>query len=689
MKKILTISIGVLFIIGLTNCNATEKQNVPQWRQNLASAIPYKIADTQGVTVQSVEGRHILQAKDRFKLVLTPAEGDVWNMEAVSVLGLMLKNTGPTDLILDLMLGNAGATSWSDSSLGRTIIKPGEEIPLAVALTHRTKPGKKVNPDYLRMSGLPNGHFGHWDTIDSARVKSLIITCNQKGVYACELAEMFPLQKMDESRTGVFPFIDKYGQYILKEWHGKVRSDKDILEGVEIEKKLEKELGTSTGFDQYGGWKEGPKLEAAGFFRFEKYKGKWWFIDPEGYLFWSYGVDCVGIKFAGQTPLERNSSVFQDLPAMDDPQFGQFYVKLDVEHNYALLKDVPHHDFTAANLYRKYGKAWAQKSVDQDIARLKYCHLNTIGAWSDYAVVAQKKVPYTVMLHYIYAFGGEKLPDPFNPESRAGLRKAIQEYPVPFKNDPWCLGAFVDNELRWTNTAREMVANILSYELPNTEVKKVFQGWLKEKYATVAALNEAWKTQFAAWDDLLKITNKSVIKDMSDADCSALAKVYAEAYFKMVKEELNNYSPHLLYLGCRFNVAPREAIETAAKYVDAISANIYSYTPAANRYNIVNKPLLITEFHFVNTGGNNLGCGMYSAQDAVQQGRLFRAYISDVVASPLVVGAHWFQWRDQNVGGRYDGENYNVGFFDVADQPNEDLIRAAEEAGRNLYNSVK
>ena len=51
--------------------------------------------------------------------------------------------------------------------------------------------------------------------------------------------------------------------------------------------------------------------------------------------------------------------------------------------------------------------------------------------------------------------------------------------------------------------------------------------------------------------------------------------------------------------------------------------------------------------------------------------------------------AHWFQWRDQNVGGRYDDESYDVGFFDVADIPNEDFIRAVEEYGRNLYNSIK
>ena len=672
-------------MIGLSSCSAANKQNAFQWQQNLTSVIPYKISKADGLSVQSVKGRHILQAKDGFQLVLVPAQGDVWNMESVSVLGLMFRNTGQTEMILNMMLGNTGANDWSNSSLGCTIVKAGEELPLAVALGRRSKNRQKAHPAYLKMSGMPNGHFSHWHTIDPGRVKNLVITCAQKGDHAFELAQMFGLQKMNETHMGDFPFIDKYGQYIHKEWPDKVHSDKDLLKSIALENKLEQELGEPTGFSKYGGFKDGPKFEATGFFRTQRYKGRWWFIDPEGYLFWSYGVDCVGVEHAGQTPLERDPSVFQGLPARDDKEFGQFYVKRD----YALLEDIPHYDYTRANLYRKYGKDWAKRYVAQDIGRLKYCHLNTIGAWSEDKVVAQKKVPYTVTLHYVCVFAAEKLPDPFDPETRAGLRKAIHEYPVPFKNDPWCLGAFVNNELHWKNNSRDLIATVLSYEQANTEVKKVFQGWLKEKYTTVAALNEAWKTQFTAWDDLLKVTDKAVFKDADGTDCSALATLFAEAFFKMVREELNNYSPKLLYLGCRFNVGPSEVIKTAAKYADVISANIYSYSPGSGRYSVMDKPILITEFHFVNTAGSNLGGGLRSAQNAVQQGRLFGAYIAEAVDHPQIIGAHWFQWRDQNVGGRFDGENYDVGFFDVADIPNKDLIRAAEECGRNLYNIIK
>jgi hypothetical protein len=654
------------------------------------SSIPfaYKFETVGGAAVESGDGRHVVQVKDGFKLVLVPEQGGVWNMEAVSVLGVGFKNTGSSDLVMDLMLCNDGATGWSDSSLGRTIVKPGEEIPLAVALGRRND-NYNERPGYFRMSGLPNGTFGHWHTIDPARVIRLVITCNSAGDHSFELGQMAALQPMDESRMGVFPFIDKYGQYMLKDWPGKVHSDEDIRKAVAAEKKLQKELSAPTGFDPYGGWADGPRFEATGYFRTQQVDGTWWFVDPDGHLFWSFGVTCVGTEFAAQTPLGRDPAVFKDLPGEDDPEFGPFRSLREVEHDYQTIAGVPHYEFTQANLYRKYGKDWRRKSVEQDLARLQYCHLNTIGAWSDDAMVAKRKIPYTAMVHYEYAFAAQKLPDPFNPETRAGLRKALNEYPVPFKDDPWCLGAFVNNELHWHNHAFELIPDILGWKEPDTEVKKVFRDWLKEKYGAVEALNEAWKLQLSGWDDLLKGTDADLFRNADRDDCSALASLFADAFFKMVREELDHYAPRVLYFGCRFNVAPPEVIKALAKYADVISANVYSYSSAAGRYGITDKPVLISEYHFVNVGGGNLGGGLRSAQDAVQQGRQLEEYIKAAVNDPKIIGAHWFEWRDQNVGGRYDGENYACGFFDVADVPNEPLIRAAAEAGRNLYRNSK
>ena len=49
-----------------------------------------------------------------------------------------------------------------------------------------------------------------------------------------------------------------------------------------------------------------------------------------------------------------------------------------------------------------------------------------------------------------------------------------------------------------------------------------------------------------------------------------------------------------------------------------------------------------------------------------------------------MVGTHWFQWLDQPVTGRSDGENYNIGFIDATDRPYAELAAAARETHARL-----
>jgi len=690
MTRVFKILISVLFVIGLTSCSEAEKQGVVKQSRSHSVTFPYQVGTMEGLSIENVENDHYaLKGGDGgFRLLLTPVEGDSWDMRSVSILGLMMKNTGDTEMVLDLMLGNDGATNWSNSSLGRTVIKPGEELPLGVVLYRGMS--QYSNAHYAKMSGKPNGHRRHWHTINPALVRNLRIESNSPGQHRFEIARMFPLQAINNASMLEIPFIDKYGQYMHADWPGKVNADQDFASGISAEKELASELDRPTGFSKYGGWKMGPRFEATGFFHTTKYKGKWWFVDPDGYLFWSHGVTGVGAQDAGMAPLRDDLSIFAELPTKDDPGLGQFLVGVDVEgHDYSLLEDVPHYDFTRANLYRKYGEDWNKRFIAQTVKRLQYSNLNTIGAWSDPEIISLRKVPYTAIIHYEYAFAAGKLPDPFDPATRAGLRKSLREYPVDFKDDPWLLGVFVNNELRWENDSRALIASIMGYSQEASEVKTVFQTWLKNKYVTIDAFNKAWHTDFQVWEDLLTSKDKSLFKQANDGDCRVLASLFAEAYFKMVNEELSVYSPNHLYLGCRFNLAGTEVLQAAEKYVDVISANLYHYDPDPDRYGFTNKPILISEFHFASTSGKNLGSGLRSAQDAVQQGRLYREFIKSAIEHEQFIGAHWFQWNDQNVCGRFDGENYNIGFFDVVDNPNVSLLRAAEECGRNLYESIK
>ncbi|TWT84050.1 hypothetical protein CA13_55260 [Planctomycetes bacterium CA13] len=83
-------------------------------------------------------------------------------------------------------------------------------------------------------------------------------------------------------RSEFFPFVDRYGQYMHGTWPGKTRSAGAIAAQHQAELvDLDAHPGP-VDWDRYGGWAAGKKLEATGHFRTEKYRWKWWLVDPEG-----------------------------------------------------------------------------------------------------------------------------------------------------------------------------------------------------------------------------------------------------------------------------------------------------------------------------------------------------------------------------------------------------------------------
>ena len=46
---------------------------------------------------------------------------------------------------------------------------------------------------------------------------------------------------------------------------------------------------------------------------------------------------------------------------------------------------------------------------------------------------------------------------------------------------------------------------------------------------------------------------------------------------------------------------------------------------------------------------------------------------------------HYFQCYDQFVLGRFDGENYNIGLFDICSQPYPEMMEAVKACGADLY----
>jgi len=273
------------------------------------------------------------------------------------------------------------------------------------------------------------------------------------------------------------------------------------------------------------------------------------------------------------------------------------------------------------------------------------------------------------------------------------LDAAVAKATAEWKDDPWCLGYFVDNELAWDSwaqlgtggdylTPREAIG-----AKPDLAARRAFVAQLKTKYGTLEALNAAWGVKAASWDDPIRLT-KEQLNAASRADCSAFLTALAERYFTVVSAAMKKHAPNQLYLGPRFAIRPKEVIAVAAKYCDVVSFNIYRRTVDANDWaftSALGKPAVIGEFHFGATDRGMFHTGLGPCKSQEERAAAYQGYVRSVLALPAFVGCHWFQYPDQALTGRFDGENYNIGFVTVTDTPYPELRAAARELNTQIY----
>ena len=114
---------------------------------------------------------------------------------------------------------------------------------------------------------------------------------------------------------------------------------------------------------------------------------------------------------------------------------------------------------------------------------------------------------------------------------------------------------------------------------------------------------------------------------------------------------------------------------------DVFSLNCYSVDPTAAIENVerlgVDLPVMIGEFHFGALDRGPTATGLEGVQTQSERAKAFRYYCERVAAHPYGVGCHFFQCYDQFVLGRFDGENYNIGLFDICSRPYPEMFDAA------------
>jgi hypothetical protein len=624
--------------------------------------------------------------------VTLPAPKGHWDLSRYGQIVLSVKNAGANAVTVFCRVDNPGADGEDHCANGDITLAPGQSGKLDVELKRTSY--DKLGGKLFGMRGYPVTNGGP-RTLDPANVTQLLVfVAKPSDDHLFEVSDFraagrsTPPTAWTSDATPFFPFVDTFGQYIYKDWPDKTESPADLAAKRAAETAALAAQPGPKEWDKYGGWRRGPQLQATGFFRTEKYRRKWWLVDPDGNLFFSHGIDCVGLD--ERTPIEGRESWFQDFPGKQ-PEYKQFLSSGRALMGHYQGQSPECFSFVEANLARKYGPEWSTIWPRVAQQRLRSWGVNTIGNWSDGGVCALRLTAYTDsvgsggtrMIEGSSGYWGQ-FPDVFDPSFARELQRSMQRAEGKSAGDPWCLGYFSDNEMSWGDDTSIAVAALKSGS--NQPAKMAFIADLRAKYGEIAKLNAAWGGNFDSWN-ALRQNSAAPNAAKARADLTAFYTKAAEQYFRTVRETIKAGAPSQLYLGCRFAWVNALAAAAAAKYCDVVSYNIYHRDVANFKFNGgADVPLLVGEFHFGALDRGMFHPGLVELPDQAARARAYRDYVQSALHHPQFVGCHWFQYRDEPVTGRvWDEENYQIGFVDVADTPYAETIAAARAVGYHLY----
>ena len=429
----------------------------------------------------------------------------------------------------------------------------------------------------------------------------------------------------------------------VKEWTVYPTRTLDRLKKFKLRK-------TDPATDQYGGWKS-VSYEATGFFRTQKVGNRWWMVDPEGhpYIFKGVAVFSVGHS-------ERQKEALKTL----------------------------------------YGtrEAWAAAEMDH----LRELGFNGLGAWS--AVDAVRKcdrpMPYTVIVspmgryhgHHLRRYGGKYLQHGwqnyrfdlamvFDPEFDRFVEQEMAKV-AAYKDDPWLVGYFTDNEIPWVNDALDRHLTLLAHDEPGY---LAVRRWFDERKGKGAR-----------------------VEDITQEDREAFNAFYLDTYLSKVTQALRKYDTNHLYLGCRFNqwreeLHNRAMFEVAGRYMDVISVNHYQrWTPdmeeITNFGKWSGKPFLVTEFYTKGEDSelpNTTGAG-WNVHTQAERGWFYQNFCLQLLESGCCVGWHWFKYMDndpEDPSTDYSNRDSNKGMVKWNFEPYPALLERMKQLNERTYRLIQ
>ena len=465
------------------------------------------------------------------------------------------------------------------------------------------------------------------------------------------------------------PWVDEFGQANFTEWPDKVHSVAELRSRAAAEDAdIAAHPDGIPDADRFGGWAKGPQLKATGHFRTEKVGGKWWLVDPDGHLFFSHGVNYFWTL--SPTGITGRENYFEKLPPREGEtrQFWTYYERPFLRNYYGDPAHVPFwaFSFTSYNLGLKYGGDWLAKNIEMDQRRMKSWGLNTrsIGGVSEQEK-RPMRIPFVAGLHTrsrpIVGADGYwgKLNDPFAPEFEKSCLDGAMRMRAWGTNE-WCLGWTSDNEKSWGRDGASLARSVLAS--PDDQPAKV---------ALLKILSAKGMTT--------NTVTPAVLRELGEA--------VAEKYYSTVRAAIKRTAPDVLYLGDRNDKRNPETFRAAARNCDVVTVNVYDHLPTvALPIDAVDKPLLVTEFHFGCYDTGYFYASLIPVGSQQERAKSYAKYLGAVVDNPNYVGAHWFCWRDLPITGQLnEGANAQCGIVSTTDVPYSELVKAIRAVSMGMY----
>ena len=435
---------------------------------------------------------------------------------------------------------------------------------------------------------------------------------------------------------------------------------------------------SSNDCNYYWGNTELKLTDGTGFFDVIKKDGTWWFVTPDGYAFYSTGLNVVS--------------------------HDKKYI-----YNISIIEKYGNH-FNWAQAIRNRFKEWG---------------FNTLGAWCSYELF--DNIPYTHTFIFRHEGTTEwrrfvlNHPDVFDPSWQELVRGEITQVATQLKDDPYLLGYWLDNEIHWgpdEDDSKTLLENYVAARHDSPGKQKVVS-FLREKYnEDVEKFNNVWNMNLENFDELydarklgregwrikskLLLAKTPLFKEetsllfnreilvKAESDIDGFSRLVAGTYFNFITSTIRDQDPNHLILGVRFHCAegaPKEVIEECAEYCDVISINYYVdrkivYNPNTffkslyrglvpldqwmkRYYKIAGKPILVGEFNTLTKDFKDID---------LERAKHFEWFAKKCLDEPYIVGYHWFSF---------------YGTVNKYDQPNSTIVDCMTHVNDQVYDLHK